>query len=74
VAYVYDEGLMTGTTAAIFSPDMSVSRSMFVTMLYRLAGSPGVDASVSMLFGTARDGMWYPTPSSGPWRTASRPA
>ncbi len=40
VAYVNGSGLMTGTAAATFDPDVSMTRGMFVTVLYRLAGSP----------------------------------
>ena len=38
--YVYTSGLMTGTTETTFSPGASMTRGMFVTVLYRLAGSP----------------------------------
>lgn len=38
--YVYTSGLMTGTTETAFSPGVSMTRGMFVTVLYRLAGSP----------------------------------
>lgn len=38
--YVYTSGLMTGTTETAFSPGVSMTRGMFVTVLYRLAGNP----------------------------------
>lgn len=38
--YVYTSGLMTGTTETDFSPGVSMTRGMFVTVLYRLAGNP----------------------------------
>ena len=41
--YVYTNGLMTGTTETAFSPGVSMTRGMFVTVLYRLAGSPRDD-------------------------------
>ena len=59
VSYVYNEGIMTGTSAAAFSPDVSISRGMFVTMLYRLAGEPNVESTVSDLFNDCADGEWY---------------
>ena len=42
-AYVYRHGLMAGTSATTFAPDMTTSRAMIVTILWRLAGSPQVD-------------------------------
>ena len=42
-AYVYKHGLMAGTSATTFAPDMTTSRAMIGTILWRLAGSPQVD-------------------------------
>ena len=42
-AYVYKHGLMAGTSATTFAPDMTTSRAMIVTILWRLASSPQVD-------------------------------
>lgn len=42
VKFVYDNGYMAGTATDRFSPEESVTRAMFVTMLYRVAGSPEV--------------------------------
>lgn len=44
VRYVYENGLMVGTSASAFGPNQEVSRGMVVTILYRMAGSP--DAGV----------------------------
>ena len=44
VAYVYENGLMAGTSGDTFAPDLSTSRGMIVTILYRLAGSPAAGA------------------------------
>ncbi len=46
VQYVYEQGLMQGTDAGLFSPEELVNRGMVVTILYRLAGSPETDASM----------------------------
>lgn len=43
VRYVYENGLMTGTSAATFSPDATTSRGQIVTILWRMAGSPQTD-------------------------------
>lgn len=37
-------GIASGTTAATFSPDASITRGQFMVMLYRLAGSPAAEA------------------------------
>jgi hypothetical protein len=44
VHYAWENGLFEGTNAegTLFSPNMSVSRGMIVTVLYRLAGEPGI--------------------------------
>lgn len=40
VAYVRDNGLMSGTSDTTFEPDSTMTRAMLVTTLYRAAGSP----------------------------------
>ena len=40
-----DTGLMNGTGETEFSPSLSATRGMIVTILYRLAGSPAVTAA-----------------------------
>ena len=41
-AYVYSKGLMKGTSEDQFSPDLSVTRGMIATILYRLENEPAV--------------------------------
>lgn len=43
--YVYENGMMTGTTDTTFSPDMDTSRGMIVTILHRLEGNPEAEQS-----------------------------
>lgn len=38
--YVYENGMMSGTSETTFSPDVTTTRGMIVTILYRLEGSP----------------------------------
>ena len=57
VAYVYEQGLMGGTGEGRFSPDLTTSRAMIVTILYRLEGSPAVTGSAS--FADVASGQWY---------------
>ena len=42
VKYAYSNGLMTGTSTSpmLFSPNMTLTRGMAVTILHRMAGSP----------------------------------
>ena len=40
VQYVYENGLMSGTSETTFSPNLTTTRGMIVTTLYRLEGSP----------------------------------
>lgn len=40
VDYVYQEGLMTGTSDTTFEPNLSTTRAMIVSILYRLEGNP----------------------------------
>ncbi|MBM6924398.1 S-layer homology domain-containing protein [Pseudoflavonifractor phocaeensis] len=56
-AYVYRRGLMEGTSDTAFSPDLTTSRAMIATTLWRLAGSPKVSAQTS--FSDVAQGSWY---------------
>ncbi len=40
VMYVYENGLMNGTEDDMFSPELSTTRGMIVTILWRLEGRP----------------------------------
>lgn len=40
VVYVYTKNLFSGTTAAAFAPETSMSRGQLVTVLWRMAGKP----------------------------------
>ena len=42
VQYVYENGMMSGTSETTFSPDLTTTRGMIVTILYRLEGSPNL--------------------------------
>lgn len=45
VRYVYENGLMNGTTASTFTPNATTTRGMIVAILYRLEGSPDAGTS-----------------------------
>lgn len=57
VAYVYEQGLMTGTGDTTFAPDVTTSRSMIAAILWRQAGSPAADDAVD--FSDVAQGQWY---------------
>ena len=59
VQYVYENGMMNGTGDGLFSPALTTSRAMIVTILYRLEDGP---APISANFGTFSDiqpDAWY---------------
>ncbi len=57
VEYVSREGLMAGVGASLFAPDLTTSRAMIVTILYRLEGTPQVDQASP--FTDVEDSAWY---------------
>ncbi len=46
VKYVYENGLMNGTTETTFAPNDHLTRAMLVTILYRAEGEPEVNNSI----------------------------
>jgi uncharacterized repeat protein (TIGR02543 family) len=57
VRYVYEHGLMAGTSAATFGPEVTTSRSMIATILWRMAGSPVVN--YAMNYTDVDPAAWY---------------
>ena len=57
VRYVYEKGIMDGTGADRFSPNVPLTRAMIVTILYRMAGSPSVSGSSD--FTDVAAGKWF---------------
>ena len=43
VEYVWQHGIMKGISTTKFGPDTKMTRAMFVTVLYRMEGSPSVE-------------------------------
>ena len=56
VQYVYENGMMNGTSDTLFSPDATVTRAMIVTILHRLENAP---ASAASGFTDVAAGMYY---------------
>ena len=57
VDFVLAEGLMDGVGGGLFAPELSLSRSMLVTILWRMAGEPVVDYALP--FEDVAGGAWY---------------
>lgn len=57
VVYVYDTGLMTGLTATTFGPNLSTTRGMIVTILWRMENEPA--AKHGCPFADVRRGSYY---------------
>lgn len=60
VAYVFQKGLMTGTSETAFSPSRTTTRGMIVTILYRLEGSP--EAPARSPFADVSSAQYYGDP------------
>lgn len=57
IHYCLDEGLMDGVDAGVFAPSATTSRAMIVTILWRLQGSPEVEAAET--FTDVSPDAWY---------------
>ncbi len=57
VEYVWQHGIMKGISATKFGPDTKMTRAMFVTVLYRMEGSPSVEGMQIPAF-TDIDAKW----------------
>ncbi len=66
VRYIYQAGLMNGTSATAFSPSATTTRGMIVTILYRMDGSPAAGSSA---FADVAPGAYYA--SAVAWASAN---
>ena len=57
VVYVYEKGIMDGVDNRVFSPNTTLNRAMFVTMLYRVAGEPTVSKTAD--FSDVPGDTWF---------------
>ena len=57
VQYVSEQDLMKGTSNTAFSPNVSTSRGMLITILYRLTGNPDIAADCP--FSDVARGSYY---------------
>ncbi len=56
VQYVFEKGLMLGVSDTEFGPNLSTTRGMIVTILYRMEGEPEAAAAP---FTDVEPGLWY---------------
>ncbi len=68
VAFVYEHGYMSGTSATTFSPNQSLTRGMMIQILYRIAGSPEVSEEDAAFFADTQNA--YYTDAAG-WAKAN---
>ena len=59
VLWAYENGLMLGTDTDEFSPDITLTRAMIVTILWRLEDSPDMEQASS--FADVEPDTWYET-------------
>jgi len=57
VRFAYRNNLMQGISATEFAPNLPTTRAMFVTVLWRLAGSPNIGGESQFVDVTS--GTWY---------------
>ncbi len=57
VHYCVEHGLMVGTSADTFEPNITTTRGMIATILWRLEGSPMVDTAMN--YTDVPSGSWY---------------
>ena len=67
IRFVYENGLMNGTSGSVFAPAAEVTRGMIVTILYRLEGSPAVTEACP--FTDVKAGSYYEAPIT--WAAAN---
>lgn len=56
VQYTYAYGLISGMTRTSFGPEITTTRGMFVTLLYRMEGAPEIG---TVSFSDVRPGQYY---------------
>ena len=59
IRFAYTMGLMQGTTATTFSPDDPTVRSQFITVLWRMSGSPTVPGDGCKFTDISKSNYYY---------------
>lgn len=59
VKHCYENGYFAGTSPTAFTPNGTMTRAMMATVIYRMAGSPALDGTVTIPFTDVADTAWY---------------
>ena len=59
VKYAYENNIISGYNSYTFAPSDKVTRGMFVTMLYKLAGKPALKSNTSKFSDVKNSKAWY---------------
>lgn len=59
IQFVTNKGLFQGTSSTTFDPEMSMTRAMFVTVLYRMAGQPSLIGVSIPRYTDVQANTWY---------------
>lgn len=59
VKYVYENKIISGYNSYTFAPSDKVTRGMFVTMLYNLAGKPSLKSNTSKFSDVRNSNDWF---------------
>lgn len=57
IEYCSERGFLSGTGRGVFSPDMTLTRAMAVSILWRIAGSPAAQENIH--FSDVEPSSWY---------------
>ena len=63
-------GLMAGVSGKTFDTESTITRAMWVTMLYKMAGQPAVQSKDT--FTDVKTGDWFAQAAPGRWSRGSR--
>jgi hypothetical protein len=67
VMFVWEYGIMNGTSESMFSPNAFMTRAMAASVLYRIASEP--DVSNMLMFSDVHDSDWYANAVMFAWQT-----
>ncbi|MDO5786057.1 MAG: phage tail tip lysozyme [Eubacteriales bacterium] len=59
IAWAYEQGITSGTSATTFSPNLTCTRAQIVQFLWNAAGQPRMESFVKNPFSDVRSNAWY---------------
>ncbi|MBQ1251522.1 MAG: S-layer homology domain-containing protein, partial [Firmicutes bacterium] len=57
IRFVYENGIMNGMTPTTFEPGTTLSRAMYITMIWRMEGEPAANGENT--YTDVKDDFWY---------------